>query len=418
MKVILSTGQGRLHFMQVAVYLKRAGLQIKVITGWIPGKFFPDKIINILGKLAGRKDNLANGLRKRTPSGLTLAELKSCGTSEFILQLLFKLSSYRLLKRADSAVFGWRIFGRQSCLYIKDADIFHVRSGAGCGGAIKKARKAGMKVVVDHSIAHPKELERQLLKSAKRGGEVYNKYLATSPSDKFWNLVLEDCLNADCLLVNSEYVKWSFINEGYPADKIRVVQWGVNPEFDSLKLSYSASGPIRLIFTGGFGSRKGATLIINALRILKDRNIEFTFDVVGSVMSDITIPDWFNETASIKLHGHLPQKEMKPLLEQSDIYIFPTYTEGSAQSVKEAMAIGLPVITTMQSGAPIEHGENGLLIEDDNVDSLVSTIINLGGNRALQEKLGRNAASTIRKAHTWDNFAKEVSGIYRELITK
>lgn len=417
MKVILSTGQGRLHLFQSAVSLKKAGVKIKVISGWMPGKNVSDGLINKLGKLTGR-NNLADGLRKRRPQELAAGELKSCSISEFALQALFKLSSYRLLKRTDSAVIGWRLFGWQSRRFIKDADIFHVRSGAGCGGAIRKAKRLGMKVIVDHSIAHPKELERQLNKSVKTGKLNYNRYLTLSPSDKFWDLVLDDCLNADCLLVNSEYVKWSFVKEGYPEDRIRIAQLGVNPEFNSLKSIYSSAGKIRLIFTGGFGSRKGAALIIGALQILSKKNIEFSLDVVGSVMNDITIPDWFRKSPSIKLHGYLPQEKMKPLLEQSDIYIFPTYAEGAAQSVKEAMSVGLPVITTRQSGSPIINGENGILIEDDSVEALTEAIIYLGHNIALQEKLGRNAAQTIRENHTWEKFAFRTMEVYRELLSE
>lgn len=417
MKVILSTGHGRLHFIQVAVFLKNAGANVKVITGWIPGKFFPDKFINRLGRMVGRKNNLAEGLRKRTPKELDRDDLFSCSFSEFSVQFLFRLSAFRVIKRADSAVFGWKLFGWQSRKYLRNADIFHVRSGAGSGGAIRKARQQGMKIVVDHSIAHPKEMERQLLKSAKRDSLEYNKYQATSPADKFWQLVLDDCLLADRLLVNSEYVKSSFIKEGYPEEKITVVQWGVNQEFDGAKQSYTKSERIKLIFTGGFGSRKGATLIIKALEILIKQNVSFSLDVVGSVMSDITLPEWIHDHPSVTFHGHLPQSQMKPLLEKSDIYIFPSYTEGSAQSVKEAMAIGLPVITTRQSGAPISHKENGILIEDDNIDELANAIIYLGNDIALQEKLGRSAAQTIKQDHTWENFARKTMEVYEELIS-
>ena len=57
-----------------------------------------------------------------------------------------------------------KIYGNMSCRYLKDAKIFHVRSGSGRGGAIEKAHKKGMKVIVDHSIAHPLFMEKQLKK--------------------------------------------------------------------------------------------------------------------------------------------------------------------------------------------------------------------------------------------------------------
>ncbi|RYZ40911.1 MAG: hypothetical protein EOP49_29255, partial [Sphingobacteriales bacterium] len=215
MKAIISTGQGRLHLIYSAIALKQSGTSVKVITGWIPSRLISDKVINFLGKFVGRKNNLAAGLRKRTPTELTREELAACTFSEFYAQFLYKVASYKFLTRAAAEVSGWNMYGVQSRSYIKDAGVFHVRSGAGCGGAIEYARKRGMPVVVDHSIAHPKEMERQLQKAATRDGAVNDPYRLTHPADKFWEVVLKDCMKADILLVNSDYVKQSFVGEGY-----------------------------------------------------------------------------------------------------------------------------------------------------------------------------------------------------------
>lgn len=416
MKVILSTGHGRLHLIQSAQSLQKEGVDVTVVTGFIPAQWIPNRLIDRLGGLVGRKNNLAMGLRKRVPAGIDRADLKSCSFSEFVVQFLFKLSSYKILKRASSAVIGWRLFGWQSRKYITDADVFHVRSGAGGGGAIEKARKKGLKVLVDHSIAHPEEMLRQLNKTIGTGSTGINRYLSIYPDDRFWKMVLSDCLKADRLVVNSDYVKHSFIAEGYPADKISVVQLGVNPEFQNGEKEYSQQATTRLIYTGGFGRRKGALLIIAAIENLIKNNIDFSLDIVGSVMNDIEMPEWFRTSKSIKLHGHVSQAEMRPLLLKSDIYIFPSYTEGAAQSVKEAMALGLPVITTRQSGAPVEHFENGYLIGDNDAYALEEAIIVLSKDQYLREKLGRAASKTIRQEHTWENYAVQMKSIYDEMI--
>jgi len=370
-----------------------------------------------MGKFVGRENNLAQGLRKRTPKELTQSEIKSCGLSEFFTRFMLKLSSYNIIPYANSAVYGWIFFGLQSKKYIKEAEVFHVRSGAGCAGAIKKAREQGMKVIVDHSIAHPKEMERQMNKILKRNQGRFNKYQETHPSDMFWKLVLEDCTKADILMVNSDYVKWSFIQEGYEADKIRVIQLGVNPEFKEIKPEYTTSDKIKLIFSGGFVVRKGALVILDAIKILENKKINFSLDIVGSI-GTVEIPDWVTKLQNIIFHGYVSQIKLNELLKISDIYIFPTYTEGSAQSVKEAMSVGLPVITTKQCGSPIIHGENGWLIEDDNADALADAIITLGENKILQKKLGGQAAITIKESHSWDNFANEVLKLYKEILLK
>lgn len=407
MKSIISTGQGRLHLIQSAIAIKDQGVDVQVITGWVPGKLFPDKLIDNMGKLLGRK-NLAYGLRKRSPEGLPRTAISTCSFSEFYIQFLFMLTSRKILSRDTAAQMGWRAFGTESKKYIRNSEIFHVRSGGGRSGAIRKARAQGMKVVVDHSIAHPKEIKRQLGKLESESKN--SKYI--NISDGFWNAVLKDCEEADMLLVNSDYVKDTFLEQGYPAEKISVIHLGIDESFYDLKKSYQ-SDKVKLLFTGNFGFRKGAHIIIEALGKL---NIPYTLDVIGNVSAEVPIPDWFRNNPDITLHGHMPQDKMKKYLAESDVYIFPSFVEGAAQSVKEAMAAGMPVITTVNSGAPIQHLENGYLIKDDSAEDLANAIVALSKDEVLRSRIGKAAAATIKASHTWSNYAKEVTALYKNMI--
>ncbi|SFE02998.1 Glycosyltransferase Family 4 [Chitinophaga sp. CF118] len=407
---IISTGQGRLHLIQSAIAIQGQGVDVKVITGWVPGKLFSDKLINNMGRLIGRS-NLAYGLRKRSPEGLSRNDIMTCSFSEFYIQFLFMLTGRKILSRDTSALMGWKAFGTESKKYIRNSEIFHVRSGGGRAGAIRKARAQGMKIVVDHSIAHPKEIKRQLGKLESESKN--SKYI--NISDRFWNSVLEDCEEADMLLVNSDYVKDTFLEQGYPAEKISVIHLGIDESFYDLKKTYQ-SDKIKLLFTGNFGFRKGAHIIIQAIEILIQQNIQFTLDVIGNVSAEVQIPEWFRNHPGITLHGHMPQDQMKKFLATSDVYIFPTFVEGAAQSVKEAMAAGLPVITTVNSGAPVQHRQNGYLIKDDDAVDLASAIIVLSKDEELRSSMGKQAAATIRKSHTWSNYAKEVTELYKSMI--
>jgi len=411
MKSIISTGQGRLHLIQSAIAIKDQGVDVKVITGWVPGKFFSDKLINNMGRLIGRT-NLAYGLRKRSPEGLPRTDIRTCSFSEFYIQFLFMLTSKKLLSRDTAALMGWKAFGTESKKYINNSEIFHVRSGGGRAGAIRKAREQGMKVVVDHSIAHPKEIKRQLGKLESESKN--SKYI--NISDRFWSSVLQDCEEGDMVLVNSDYVKDTFVEQGFPAEKISVIHLGIDESFYDLKKTY-ASDKVKLLFTGNFGFRKGAHIIIQAIEQLVQQDIPFTLDVIGNVSAEVPIPDWFRNHPGITLHGHMPQDQMKKYLAESDVYIFPTYVEGAAQSVKEAMAAGLPVITTVNSGAPVQHRQNGYLIKDDDATDLANAIITLSKDEALRSSMGKAGAATIRKSHTWTNYAKEVKELYKTMIS-
>ena len=229
-------------------------------------------------------------------------------------------------------------------------------------------------------------------------------------------MVVDDCHQADMIQVNSQYVKDSFIENGFLASSISVIHLGISDIFYNLKKTYSINGSVKLLFTGGFGLRKGGDIIIKAVSMLIAQNIKFRLDIVGSILNDLEIPEWFLKNSNIHLHGHLPQNRLMRFLSESDLYIFPSYSEGSAQSVKEAMAAGMPVITTKESGSPIISGENGLLINSNSPSDLFEAIINLKNNEKHRAYIGDNACNTIKLDHTWEKYAQNTKTMYDKLL--
>ena len=407
MKVIISTGPGRLHLIDSAKAIKNTGVKVKVLTGWVPSPYLPDAFLNFIGGFVGRS-NLAYGLRKRSPKELSKDELFGNAIAEFILQLLVILSKLRLMAKSQAVLRGWRIYGRSTKKHIRDSDIFHVRSGAGFG-AVEKAKKKGMVVLVDHSAAHPLEIYNQLLKIYKPNA------VPVKPGRGLWKLVMDDCVAADYLLVNSDYVKKSFIQHGFKKESIFVIPLGIRKDFFSLKSNYEMKRKFKFLYTGVLNKWKGIDLIIETAELLYAKNISFEFHLIGSISRELTVPGNLVEAGFIKLHGHVPQDKLKSFLKDSDIYVFPSYCEGSSQALKEAMSAGMPVIATEQSGAPIIDGVNGLIIEDDSSASIYEVLIRLIEDESLREMIGLNAASTIKNEHTWDIYGKNVDLLYKNI---
>lgn len=401
MRVILSTF-GPLHLIKSAEALSRY-VEIKIIQGWIPS-WWNKWLLVFLDKIIGYK--LSKTIKKRTPVGLNATNI-GLGLPEFYLWF-----SRFYLKNKDANVTAANIYGKLSARYINNADILHVRSGSGLGGAIEKAKEKGMKVIVDHSIAHPSFMDMQL----KPEFEKYNLPFDMGMENKFWQSVLDDCSKADILLVNSKFVKDTFVNAGYDSNKIKVVYLGVREDFSELKKNYSINGPIKLLFTGSFGFRKGGEYLLKAVKIMEETNIEYTLTIVGGVTGAQELIKKY-PVKNIKFTGVIPQDEMKKYLSESDIYIFPTLCEGCAQSGMEALKAGLPVISTIESGLPIINKENGIIIKSKNEREIVNAIIELKENIKLREHIGRNANLKM-KNFSWDNYALEVKQIYSDLITK
>jgi glycosyltransferase involved in cell wall biosynthesis len=403
MKVILSTF-GPLHLVKSAEYLNNF-VNIRVIQGWLPS-WWNKWFLAVASKIVGR--NLFKAFERRTPVCFE-GKNRSIALAEFYLWAckLFKLQSPMKSSYSAAMIYGW-----QSKRYLKDADIFHVRSGSGFNGAIERAKANGMKVVVDHSIAYPAFMDKQLRDEYTKNGALFNLGM----DNPFWTEIVEDCRKGDVVLVNSQFVKDTFVENGFAPEKIKVALLGVRKDFRSLKTNYDLKDDnLRILFTGGFGFRKGAEYILRALAELDKENFKYEFTCVGDSGGAI---DLINEIGAkhITRVNTVPQDDLKSYLANSDVYLFPSLCEGCASSGMEALAAGLPVIATKESGLPIEDGVDGIIVKSKNVDVIVEALKRVATDKAFRERMGKTAAKKIADNFTWEQYAHNVVNMYKELL--
>lgn len=361
MKVIVSSGPGKLFFHETVRVVASLGVDVDFVTGWVPDPG-QDSLVNNLGRLIG-EPKLAGRMRARAID-LPGATMRGIAWAEFAGRGLEMLNKGRLFKSTTTGGWAFEIFGWASRKYLRDADIFHVRSGAGQGGAIKAARQRGLRVLADHSIAHPAYMQAVLDEENARAG---------LPSERFcdgrlWRVVLEDCMQADRLLVNSGFVKRTFVENGYSEDRIDVAYLGVRESFFHLKQSYACQGPIKLLFTGNFSVRKGARTLLEAVRLVRAGGIDTHLHLIGNIADGLMcLKD--SDKEFVKHTPFVPPEALLPALADADIFVFPTLIEGCSRSAMEAAAAGLPVITTENCGLPLLNGESVLYVPLNNPES-------------------------------------------------
>lgn len=394
-KVLLSTF-GPLHLVKSAEYLSKY-VDIEVVQGWIP-RWWNKWLIGIASKIIGR--DLSKSFSKRIPMALK-------GKNHSVAIPEFYLWGGKRLRITDIEVKAAKLFGKMSKRYLEGHEVFHVRSGSGQGGAIEKAKRLGMKIIVDHSIAHPVFMNKALRHEYEKNGAPFDM----GTDSKFWQLVLKDCEEADVLVVNSFFVRDTFIEAGYEEDKVKVVYLGVREDFQSLKKSYATKGTFRILYTGSFGFRKGCEYLLRAMEELDRIGFDYELNIVGGYSSDDILIKKYRPK-HVKFVGQVPQDDLKEFLANSDCYLFPSLCEGCAQSGMEALTAGLPVIATYESGLPITDGETGLLIETANVSAIVEAVKRIASNETLRKELGINAAKMMREHYTWDIYAKNMVDIY------
>lgn len=405
--VVISTGIGRLHLFQSALAIHDAGIHVVVVTGWVPSR--ADSLMVRLASFVVRRD-LRPGMEKRLMS--RAFPVKSCFFAEAVAQIIRQLAHCMSPFLLDCEPLCWRLFGWQSKAYVcASYKIFHCRSGAGQGGAIEKARRLGLKVLIDHSALHPAVSARNLSDEYARWGQE----IAIAPDVGVWNVVLEDCREADVIMVNANHIKDSFVDQGYSPEKLRVVYLGVRPDFFSLKKSYKVGETVRILYTGAFSILKGAEYTLESIRTLTDRGLSVQLDVYGSLDAPVAMRKRFDDLR-IVYHGSVPQDDLKRVLSSSDIYLFPSLADGCAQSGMEALAAGLPVVATYQSGLPIVDGETGCVVPMKDSRAIADKVEWLCRHDAVRERIGRAAARMIAENYTWEKYSENVKRVYEELV--
>ena len=174
------------------------------------------------------------------------------------------------------------------------------------------------------------------------------------------------------------------------------------------------SNELRILFLGNVIARKGLHILLEAVEGLKSKVM---VGVVGSLTSE---PEYieaiqekirrFHLSSFVFLHGPLNNEPLAEKLKQAHILVVPSSYEGYGIVYLEGMCFGLPAIGTTAgaAGEIITHGEDGYLIEPDDVITLADILSELATNRKLLLKLSLNAVKRYEMQPKWDETAKDI----------
>lgn len=144
-------------------------------------------------------------------------------------------------------------------------------------------------------------------------------------------------------------------------------------------------------FTGWYTPMKGAGVLSKAIDILADRDIKSFF--IGSTRSGA-----IDETPSCDgvLHtGRLPHDKIPDYLNMADVFVLPTLAEGSSNAIIEAMACGLPIVSSnLPFNWDVLNENNSIMVNPKNVDEIASAIALLKDNPKKREQMSKAALET------------------------
>jgi glycosyltransferase involved in cell wall biosynthesis len=210
------------------------------------------------------------------------------------------------------------------------------------------------------------------------------------------------------------------LNYDLDNDRVRYIANGVEPRFFASR-QYGVSGKVRLLYAGTWLDQRGIFYIRDALRNLTARNLAFTITFAGPGVPAQEISRFFGEELKeqVIVRDVVPAERMQELYAEHDIFVFPSLMEGLPSVLLEAMANGMPVITTETCGMPdvVEDGFNGLLIPPADARALEEAITRLANSEELRSKLG-NAARDSMRGYTWERAGKMLEELFRRIIQK
>jgi len=283
--------------------------------------------------------------------------------------------------------------------------------------SLKAARKVGAKTIVERPSPYPTIWERLLREEHERWGIPF-------PADRGFRLLRridashrEETVApvefdlADRVIVQSEFSATTCVEAGIPREKLFLLPRGVDLASFS-PLSGERSGSFRAIFVGSVCLRKGFLDLAHAWTKLGLPDAELW--VVGKVHDEIApllLP--YRDLPRIRFFGHLNQG-VTDLLRQSDVLVLPTLVEGSAKTTYEAMASGLPVITTPHAGSVVRDGKDGFIVPPRNPEALMDRILYLYKNKEAARAMGQAARGQVEN-YSWDAFEDRVASLHREL---
>lgn len=179
---------------------------------------------------------------------------------------------------------------------------------------------------------------------------------------------------------------------------------------------------IHILYLGLITKAKG---IYDLLDVINEHKTELegriTLRVGGNGETDTlqNIIKEYNLSQIVKFEGWVSGDKKVELLNNADVFILPSYTEGLPISILEAMSYKLPVISTPVGGIPevIETGENGLLFTPGDKDALYNAIIKLITNKELREDMGEKSYQKVQP-HIPESVSVKLEKIYQELLKK
>jgi len=261
---------------------------------------------------------------------------------------------------------------------IEACDIYHTWDG--CAKSMRKAKSLGAQVFFDIQMGINKESWFR-----------YVDYFI-APSDH----VVKECKKL-----------------GIPPRKIIKNPFGVDIEN---YVPGKKSSKFTCLFVGVLERRKGIEYLLKAWKKLNLTDAELLICGRKTKTTEKIIKR-LGGSKTVRFLGQVKHNKLPQIYQECSLFVFPSLKEGSAKVTYEAMATGLPVITTPNAGSVVRDGKDGFIVPEKDTRAIAEKILYFYRHPKLVNTMGKSARKHVEK-FTWEAYGKRVVGLYERSSKK
>jgi glycosyltransferase involved in cell wall biosynthesis len=238
----------------------------------------------------------------------------------------------------------------------------------------QRHKRRGGTTILWQVIAHPRFLNRVICDELERFPETMTPFMRLWRANMNRSAARKErqFAHADLIMANSPFVRDTFLAAGFAPERVLCVPTGCPPVPAEAESNPPPSSPVTFVNAGGLSVRKGIHLLLDSWRKLRPGSGARL--LLHGEMQLTRGHD--NLPAGVSVGPRLPRPQLHALFRQASIFVLPTLAEGRANVVLEALANGLPVLTTPNSGCSdvIIEGQTGFLVPAGDTEALTEKL--------------------------------------------
>lgn len=303
----------------------------------------------------------------------------------------------------ESLYFDYRV---AALLKNEKCDIFHGWNGQSLA-SLRQGKSRGFITIVERASSHMLTQMKLLIEEYKTFGIKEDPELP-----EVIGRCLQEYESADYVLVPSQFAYDSFLENGFSENKLLQVPFGVDTQ--KFYPGEKKDSVFRILFAGKICFRKGVQYLLEAWSKLKLENAELI--LLGNSNPNIRpLLMRYQQKNGFQVCKYVSNPA--EVFRSASLFVFPSLEEGSALVTYEALASGLPVITTHNSGSLVRDGKDGFIVPIRNAEALKEKIELLYNDREQRKKMAISSRERI-KNFTWDDYGDRLVENYRKISRK